>query len=240
MSLDSRSGTEVSFDPSTPGNKFGHSQPYIWSSMGASFSFLSIYQRLIRMIRRAWSGRIQNQTEDLETTVVRCKPDGIETLCRTTKFSKKELKFMYQGFKQVIHRTNLVFVCFSEAGQYAHYVFKAFDQDHNGTISFQCFQTGLSTLKMEKLQWTFHLYDINGDGCISREEMADIIISIYNLMGQFAEPSVDETSAREHAERVFQRLDLNKDGVVTFDEFVETCLKDENIIKSLNLLDTVL
>ncbi|XP_076312653.1 Kv channel-interacting protein 4-like [Tachypleus tridentatus] len=254
MSLDSRSGTEVSFDPSTPGNKFGHSQPYIWSSMGASFSFLSIYQRLIRMIRRAWSGRIQNPTEDLETTVVRCKPDGIETLCRTTKFSKKELKFMYQGFKQACptgivneNRFKDIYSQFfpqGEAGQYAHYVFKAFDQDRNGTISFQDFVVGLSALTrgstMEKLQWTFHLYDINGDGCISREEMADIIISIYNLMGQFAEPSIDETSAREHAERVFQRLDLNKDGVVTFDEFVETCLKDENIIKSLNLLDTVL
>ncbi|XP_022253551.1 calsenilin-like [Limulus polyphemus] len=106
------------------------------------------------------------------------------------------------------------------------------------------FVVGLSALTrgstLEKLQWTFNLYDINGDGCISREEMCEIIMAVYSLMGRFAEPSVDEASAREHSERVFQRLDKNKDGVVTFDEFVDTCVKDENMMKSLTLLDTIL
>ncbi|GIX89194.1 calsenilin [Caerostris extrusa] len=51
------------------------------------------------------------------------------------------------------------------------------------------FVLGLSTISRgsptEKLQWTFNLYDINGDGCITREEMREIITSIYSLLGRF-------------------------------------------------------
>ena len=56
----------------------------------------------------------------------------------------------------------------------------------------------------EKLQWAFHLYDINGDGLITREEMLDIVSAIYEMMGKFAEPCIDEHTAKEHVERVFQ------------------------------------
>ena len=33
--------------------------------------------------------------------VVRYKPEGLDILCRNTKFTKKELQIMYRGFKQV-------------------------------------------------------------------------------------------------------------------------------------------
>ncbi|KAL3209930.1 hypothetical protein MRX96_037571 [Rhipicephalus microplus] len=38
--------------------------------------------------------------DDLEMTVVRCKPETISVLCKSTKFSKEEIKRIYQGFKQ--------------------------------------------------------------------------------------------------------------------------------------------
>ena len=67
---------------------------------------------------------------------------------------------------------------------------------------------GLSVLSRgtlhEKLQWAFTLYDINGDGIITKEEMMDIVSAIYDMMGRFAEPMIDEATAREHVERVFQ------------------------------------
>lgn len=34
----------------------------------------------------------------------------------------------------------------------------------------------------EKLTWTFALYDINGDGCVTREEMTDIVTAIYDMV----------------------------------------------------------
>ncbi|UYV74831.1 KCNIP4 [Cordylochernes scorpioides] len=70
------------------------------------------------------------------------------------------------------------------------------------------FVQGLSTLSrgstLEKLQWTFNLYDINGDGRVSKDEMFEITNAIYCLLGRFIEPEVDEESTRDHAERVFQ------------------------------------
>ncbi|XP_067138687.1 A-type potassium channel modulatory protein KCNIP1-like isoform X1 [Centruroides vittatus] len=213
-----------------------------------------LYRRLLHMFRRAWSGIRDHDSEEISEPVIRRKPAGIDALCKTTKFNRKELKFMYQGFKQacptgIVNESTLkdIYAQFfpqGDASQYAHYVFKAFDQDRNGTITFQDFVVGLSTLlrgtTVEKLQWVFHLYDLDGDGTITKEEMAHIIESIHNLMGEYAAPSIDGESTRSHAERVFQKLDLNKDGVVTRDMFVETCLKDDNILKSLQLLDTVL
>lgn len=56
----------------------------------------------------------------------------------------------------------------------------------------------------EKLRWAFTLYDINGDGCITREEMTDIVSAIYDLMGKVAEPSVDEDTVKDKVDRIFQ------------------------------------
>lgn len=48
------------------------------------------------------------------------------------------------------------------------------------TISAASFSAPTGTPK-EKLRWTFKLYDINGDGRITRDEMMDIIYSVYSL-----------------------------------------------------------
>ena len=67
---------------------------------------------------------------------------------------------------------------------------------------------GLSVLArgtlVEKLQWAFSLYDINGDGIITKDEMLDIISAIYDMMGRFSEPAIDEHTAKDHVDRVFE------------------------------------
>jgi len=44
------------------------------------------------------SGR---ELDDVEMHVTRIKPEGLDVLCRDTKFTRKELQIMYRGFKQV-------------------------------------------------------------------------------------------------------------------------------------------
>ncbi|KAK1127122.1 Kv channel-interacting protein 1 [Melipona bicolor] len=104
------------------------------------------------------------------------------------------------------------------------------------------FVTGLSILSRgsidEKLRWTFSLYDINGDGCITREEMTDIVTAVYELMGKFADPNLDHEGVREKVDRIFQKMDGNKDGVVTLSEFLEACRADPDISTSMAALDT--
>lgn len=71
----------------------------------------------------------------------------------------------------------------------------------------QKFVQGLSILSRgtieEKLCWTFSLYDINGDGRITREEMTDIVTSVYGLLGHTSE-TIDEEKIKEKVERIFQ------------------------------------
>ena len=55
----------------------------------------------------------------------------------------------------------------------------------------------------EKLQWIFGLYDLNGDGLITKNEMLDVVTSIYEMLGRNTEPQVEENSAKEHVERIF-------------------------------------
>ena len=78
----------------------------------------------------------------------------------------------------------------------------------------------------EKLRWTFKLYDINGDGCITRSELSEVILAIHELMGRRPQHHVeDDRRARDQIDRVFRKLDLNQDGVITLEEFIESCLK---------------
>ncbi|CAH2240123.1 jg6377 [Pararge aegeria aegeria] len=130
----------------------------------------------------------------------------------------------------------------SNTAQYAHYVFNTLDQDRSGLLSFEEFVTGLSILSRgtleEKLRWTFSLYDINGDGFITKEEMTEIVTAIYDLMGKIVEPMVDEEVVRDKVERLFQKMDSNRDGVLTLDEFLDCCVRDEGISRSMGVFDS--
>lgn len=186
--------------------------------------------------------------------MTRHKPEGLESLCRTTKFSRKELQILYRGFKQecpsglvnedTFKEIYAQFFPQGDSSSYAHFVFNAFDRDRSGAISFEEFVTGLSVLSRgslhEKLQWAFCLYDTNGDGIITKDEMLDIVSAIYDLMGKCAQPSIDDHTARDHVERVFQNMDADRDGVITIQEFMERCHTDETISQSMAMFDTVL
>uniref|UniRef100_A0AAQ4RF94 Kv channel-interacting protein 4 n=1 Tax=Gasterosteus aculeatus aculeatus TaxID=481459 RepID=A0AAQ4RF94_GASAC len=131
-----------------------------------------------------------------------------------------------------------------ESSTYAHFLFNAFDTDHNGSLSFEDFVMGLSILLrgtiQEKLNWAFNLYDINKDGYITKEEMLDIMKAIYDMMGKCTYPILKEDTPRQHVEVFFQKMDKNKDGVVTIDEFIDCCQNDENIMRSMHLFENVL
>lgn len=214
----------------------------------------SLSGRSRKRLHSSDSGGVDHEFDDLEMQVVRYKPEGLDTLCRNTKFSRKELQIMYRGFKQecptgIVNEETFkdIYAQFFPQGDssaYAHYVFNTFDHDRSGTISFEEFVMGLSVLSrgtlQERLQWAFSLYDINGDGIITKEEMNDIVSAIYEMMGRFSEPTIDETTSREHVDRVFQKMDINKDGVISLEEFMDTCRRDENITKGMAIFDTVL
>jgi len=199
-------------------------------------------------------GKKEEDADELNLHVARYRPEDLDKLARTTKFSRKEIQLIYRGFKQECP-TGLVdedafkaifaqFFPQGDATQYAHYVFNTIKQNASGQISFEEFLGILSKVSrgsiQEKLQWIFGLYDLNGDGLITKNEMLDVVTSIYEMLGRNTTPQVEENSAKEHVERIFHQIDMNQDGVVTIDELVEWCSRDERILQSLEMLDTVL
>ncbi|CAB1343380.1 unnamed protein product [Coregonus sp. 'balchen'] len=57
--------------------------------------------------------------------------------------------------------------------------------------------------------------------------MMDIMKSIYDMMGKYTYPCMQDEAPREHVESFFQKMDRNNDGVVTIDEFIESCQKTQ-------------
>ena len=39
----------------------------------------------------------------------------------------------------------------------------------------------------EKLEWIFKMYDLNGDGTISMEEMVEVFQAIYDMVGHLVQ-----------------------------------------------------
>ncbi|CAH2276776.1 Kv channel-interacting 1 isoform X2 [Pelobates cultripes] len=192
--------------------------------------------------------------DEMEMTTVCCRPEGLEQLETQTNFTKRELQVLYRGFKNecpsgVVNEDTFKqiysqFFPHGDASMYAHYLFNAFDAAQSGSVKFEDFVTALSVLLRgtihEKLRWTFNLYDINKDGHINKEEMMDIVKAIYDMMGKYTYPVLKDDAPKQHVELFFQKMDKNKDGVVTIDEFIESCQEDDNIMRSLQLFENVI
>ncbi|XP_077597826.1 Kv channel-interacting protein 4 isoform X5 [Stigmatopora nigra] len=212
--------------------------------------------KLARYLFRFISGSLNPDSveDEMELSAVRHRPEGLGQLEAQTRFSRKELQILYRGFKNecpsgVVNEDTFkdIYAQFfpqGDASTYAHFLFNAFDADHNGSVSFEDFVAGLSVLLRgsvgEKLNWAFNLYDINKDGHITKEEMLDVMKAIYDMMGKCTYPALREETPRQHVDVFFQKMDKNKDGVVTMEEFIDCCQNDENIMRSMHLFENVL
>lgn len=197
---------------------------------------------------------MDDESDEFHFHISRYKPEELHKLASRTKFTRKEIQLMYRGFKQECPTGMVDEDCFKhifsqffpqgDATNYAHYVFNTIKQKDATKINFEDFLEILSKVSRgsveEKLQWVFGLYDLDGDGLISKTEMVDVVRSIYEMLGRATRPQVEDTSAKDHVEKIFHLIDTNKDGVVTIEELVEWCSRDEDVLQSLSTLDTVL
>jgi hypothetical protein len=54
---------------------------------------------------------LDNELDDNDLFIfTRYKPGGLDNLCKATHFNKKEIRLMYQGFKQVSFKLNLEYI----------------------------------------------------------------------------------------------------------------------------------
>ena len=81
----------------------------------------------------------------------------------------------------------------------------------------------------EKLQWAFRLYDVDSSGSINLREVMAIMATLDEVEGIALRGSNGMFSRRmsldDRAGEIFRMLDVDNDGVVTMDEFVEGYLR---------------
>uniref|UniRef100_A0A8C6SUD5 Potassium voltage-gated channel interacting protein 2 n=1 Tax=Neogobius melanostomus TaxID=47308 RepID=A0A8C6SUD5_9GOBI len=142
--------------------------------------------------------------DDFELSTVCHRPESMDKLQEQTKFTKKELQVLYRGFKNE---------CPSGV----------VNEENFQNIYSQFFPQGDSSMYAHFL---FEAFDTNKNGSVSFEEMLDIMKSIYDMMGKYTYPRCRTM----HRENMWKKMDRNKDGVVTIDEFIESCKKVETTI----------
>ncbi|XP_069800460.1 guanylyl cyclase-activating protein 2 isoform X1 [Dendropsophus ebraccatus] len=113
---------------------------------------------------------------------------------------------------------------------------------HDNTIDFLEYVAALNLVlrgKLEhKLKWTFKVYDRDGNGCIDKTELLEIVESIYNLKKvcrQGQEDRIPLLSPEEVVDRIFQLVDENGDGQLSLDEFIDGARKDKWVMKMLQM-----
>ncbi|UJR08105.1 hypothetical protein I4U23_012382 [Adineta vaga] len=190
--------------------------------------------------------------EDVVETLKRYKPRSLDELATRTKFSKKEIQLIYQGFKQECPSGTVneetfktiygQFFPFADTSTYAHLIFSTFDLRSTSVVTFEDFLICLSTLCRgtieERLKWIFALYDTKKSGKLTKDDFHVILCAVYSLLGNVSNRHYDHETIREHTTNVFQKFDKSHRGFLTVQDFVSCCLKDPLIIQSIETLRT--
>lgn len=205
-------------------------------------------QRSLRKMRKGIQKITESIQEDDKHSLY-IFPEQLSTLTCRTGFSKDEIRKLYRAFKQLCPRgcatsgdlkpAYAKLFPLGDSARYAQIVFNNFDRNGDGIVSFSDL-LGAMTLIIngnvdQKLSWIFGFYDLNGDGCITRQEMLAIVSAIYEMMQNTQIQSV----VNKQVDRFFEKMDTNRDGIVSREEFMSNCKNDAIIYNQLFLFNNI-
>ncbi|KAH6814846.1 hypothetical protein C2S51_023864 [Perilla frutescens var. frutescens] len=150
------------------------------------------------------------------------KPDELENLSVNFKKVCKSDNATLPEFEEVLKAMEMLSLV-----PLAPRIFDLFDNNRDGSVDMREIIAGFSTLKYSQgedaLRLCFQMYDTDRSGCISKEELASLLRALPDdyLPIDIAEPGkLDE---------IFDLMDANSDGKVTFEEFKASMQRDSSL-----------
>ena len=119
------------------------------------------------------------------------KPRDLKELAKTTTFSQQEIKAYYKEFKKN-SKTGVMtvddfkqlysnFFPNGDPSEFAQHTFRVFDENGDGILDFRELIVSMSVMKSgnmdDRLKWAFNMYDIDGNGYITRYEKSRFVIA---------------------------------------------------------------
>lgn len=175
-------------------------------------------------------------------------PRTLAELRDQTNFTVEEIQDWYKEFKskwpkgvlasEEFKKEYSTFFPLGDASEFAKHVFRVFDQNADGKLDFREFVCGFSIVlrgRMEdKLKFSFQMYDINGNGFISREEMSEVLAAMYKVESSLSNV-LDREDPEERTDSIFNQMDLDCDDKLSLDEFIKGVKKDPRLVKLMDI-----
>ncbi|KAL7302242.1 hypothetical protein TKK_0004914 [Trichogramma kaykai] len=202
-----------------------------------------------RSIQKITEDTHEDEEADEMARKLTCLPrESLTSLANRTGFTSEEVRRLYRAFKQQcpsgVATTKDLTPAYAklfplgDSRRYAELVFNNFDQDKDGIVSFADLLQGLAVIVKgdadQKLAWIFRLYDVSGNGCITRNDMTASVSAIYEMVRSSQQI---EAAVERHVNRLFDKMDHDRDGVITREEFFTGCRNDEVIFNQLSIFD---
>jgi Ca2+-binding EF-hand superfamily protein len=188
-----------------------------------------------------------SQEEEADMQVTR----SLEDIRRLSRLETADIVDVFEAFAECADDRGLIsrddftacmaFIISDQIGpagkdRLADEIFDIFDADGNGVVDFTELASGLSLLcggsREDKVMAAFRLFDINGDGFITKEEMETYLTSVFRVI-YATRPELatslgvgPEILSQVTTAEAFENADLNQDGRISFPEFQQWYSQD--------------
>ncbi|KAL0294010.1 UNVERIFIED_CONTAM: Calcium and calcium/calmodulin-dependent serine/threonine-protein kinase [Sesamum radiatum] len=160
----------------------------------------------------------------------------LKNLVGSYDLKPEELEKLSINFKKVCKSENATLPEFEEVLKgmemlslvpLAPRIFDLFDNNRDGTVDMREIIGGFSSLKYSQgddaLRLCFQMYDTDRSGCISKEELASLLRA---LPDDYIPIDITEPGKLDE---IFDLMDANSDGKVTFEEFKAAMQRDSSL-----------